>query len=311
MASKLPVRDADQRSGTPSRIAPNAPAPRRWRDDVVRTLVLAVRSRLFWFPLMVLFLWTVAPLVIALSVSLKEPAEVFSNPQLIPPDPTFDAYTRTLARRGFRITFLNSVLVATGTVALTFLLGVPAAYAFARFKFRGRHALLLLMLLPRLVPTLGLMVPLYQLAASLGALDSRLTLIVAYTGTMLPLAVWLMVGFFQQIPIDLEEAAAVDGASLFQRLRLVVLPLVIPALITIGILTFREAWNEFDLVLVLVTSPDKRTLPYELYLLSSNLGVPDFPIESAFALLTVLPLILAYLRLEKYVVGGITSGSVK
>jgi ABC-type glycerol-3-phosphate transport system permease component len=311
MSLESSSRDAAQRTETPSATVPSASVPPARKNDLVRALTRAVQSRLFWFPLAVLFLWTVAPLLIAFSVSLKEPAEVFSDPQLIPPDPTFDAYTRTLARPGFRITFMNSVFVATGTVALTLLLGVPAAYAFARFNFRGRHLLLLLMLLPRLVPTLGLMVPLFQLAASLGVLDSRLTLIVVYTGTMLPLAVWLMVGFFQQIPIDLEEAAAVDGATLLQRLSQVVIPLVIPALITIGILTFREAWNEFDLVLVLVTSPEKRTLPSELYLLSSNLGVPDFPIESAFALLTVLPLILVYLRLEKYVVGGITSGSVK
>lgn len=281
------------------------------RPSAVSVIRRAVQNRLFWIPLLILFIWTVAPLLIALSVSLKAPAEVFSSPGLIPENPTLDAYARTLARPGFRTTFANSVIVASGTVALTFLIAVPAAYAFARFKFRGRHALLLLMLLPRLVPTLGLMVPLYQLAAALGALDSRLTLIVVYTGTMVPLAVWLMVGFFQQIPIDLEEAASVDGASLFQRLRLIVLPLVMPALITIGILTFREAWNEFDLVLVLTTSPGKRTLPYELYLLSGNLGVPDFPIESAFALLTVIPLIVFYLRIEKYVVGGITAGAVK
>lgn len=270
-----------------------------------------VRERAYWIPLLILFFWTVAPLLIAFSVSLKAPAEVFSAPSLIPANPSFDSYARTLARPGFRTTFANSTVVAFGTVALTFLISIPAAYAFARFKFRGRHALLLLLLLPRLVPTLGLMVPLYQLGAALGVLDSRLTLIVVYTGTMAPLAVWLMVGFFQQIPIDLEEAAAVDGASLFQRLRLVVLPLTIPALITIAILTFREAWNEFDLALVLITSPGKRTLPYELFLLSGNLGIPDFPIESAFALLTVVPLIVFYVRIEKYIVGGITSGAVK
>src|SRR5690606_3113216 len=103
--------------------------------------------------------------------------------------------------------FLNSVLVGFGTSLLTLALAVPAAYAFARYRFRGRHLLLLFTLLPRLIPGLGLMVPLYRIAVALGAIDKLLTLIVAFTGTILPLAVWLLVGFFQQIPRDLEEAA--------------------------------------------------------------------------------------------------------
>jgi multiple sugar transport system permease protein len=213
-----------------------------------------------------------------------------------------------IARPGFRGAFVNSILVGLGTTALTLLLGVPAAYAFARFRFRGRHLLLLFTLLPRLVPSIGLMVPLYRMAVTLGLLDKRLTLIVVYTGMLLPLAVWLLVGFFQAIPRELEEAANVDGASLWGRLRYIVMPIALPALITIGVLAFREAWNEFTLVLVLTTTPGKRTLPYELFLMQGIQGIQDYPAEAAFALLTVLPFILVYLRVERYVVQGITWG---
>jgi ABC-type glycerol-3-phosphate transport system permease component len=273
--------------------------------------VLAVRRRLIWIPLLALALWTIIPVFVAISISLKAPAEVFGSGTILPADPSLEAYRRTLGRDGFQTALVNSILVAVGSLSITVVLAVPAAYAFARFAFRARHLLLILILLPRLVPTLGLLVPLYKLAAFLGVLDSRITLMVAFAGTGLPLAVWLLTGFFRQIPVGIEEAAAIDGASLWQRLRYIVIPLSYPALITIGALAFREAWNEFDLVLALTTTAESRTLPYELFLHSNVTGVPDYPVEAAFALLTIIPLLLVYLRLERYVVSGITSGAIK
>jgi ABC-type glycerol-3-phosphate transport system permease component len=264
-----------------------------------------------WIPLVALVIWTVAPLLIAVSVSLKDRAEVFAFPQLIPDSPSIDAYVKTLTRPGFRLTFANSVIVGLGTMLLTLALTVPAAYVLARFRLRIRHLLLLFILLPRLVPTLGLMVPLYRLAVAMGALNSTLTLIVVFTGTILPFSVWLMTGFFEQVPIELEEAASVDGATMWQRLRHVVMPIALPALITVGALAFREAWIEFDLVLALTTTADARTLPYELFLLGEVTGIPDYPVEAAFAILTTLPLLAVYLLFERQIVGGLTSGALK
>lgn len=264
-----------------------------------------------WIPLAILAVWTIYPILMTLSVSFKTRADVSADPGLIPSNPTLDGYRSVLERQGFQGAFVNSVLVGLGTAVLTVLLAVPAAYAFARFRFRGRHLLLLFTLLPRLIPGLGLMVPLYRLAVVLGAIDHLLTLIVAFTATVLPLAVWLLVGFFQQVPRDLEEAANVDGANLFTRIRYVVLPLAFPAMITIGVLAFREAWNEFNLVLGLTSSPGSRTLPYELFLMTQTTGFQDNPGQAAFAILTIIPFIFLYLRLERYVVSGITSGALK
>jgi multiple sugar transport system permease protein len=269
------------------------------------------RRLIVWIPLAMLLVWTVLPILMTLSISLKTRADVFVTPQLIPPDPTLEAYQNVIAREGFRGAFVNSVVVGLGTALLTLAVAVPAAYAFARFRFRGRHLLLLFTLIPRLIPGLGLMVPLYRLAVELGAIDRRTTLIVVFTGTVLPLAVWLLVGFFQQIPRDLEEAANVDGANLFARIRYIVLPLAVPAMITIGVLSFREAWNEFNLVLALTRTPGNRTLPYELWLMTDTTGFQDNPGEAAFAMLTLVPFVFLYLRIERYVVGGITSGAVK
>jgi ABC-type glycerol-3-phosphate transport system permease component len=273
--------------------------------------VRRVASRIgLWVGIVALLAWLLLPLLVTLSVSLKTRGDVFASPGLWPDNPTLGAYGRVLERPGFRIALLNSVLIGLGTCVLTLALAVPSAYAFARFRFRGRHLLLLLMLLPRLVPSVGIMLPLYKLAAEAGMIDKRLTLVIVYSGMLLPLAVWLMVGFFQAIPQEIEEAANVDGATMWQRLRHVVLPLTIPALVTIAVLAFREAWNEFQLVLVLTTSTDKRTLPYELYA-TQGLGLADLPMESAFALLTIVPLVLVYVRLERYVVQGMVSGAVK
>ena len=271
----------------------------------------AVRDRLVWIPLGILAAWTLIPMLMAVSVALKQPTQVFSEPGLIPADPSLDAFRRTLAAEGFQRSFMNSVLLAVGVLVITLLVSVPAAYAFARFRFKVRHVLLVMILLPRLVPSLGLMVPLFHLGSRLGLLNSRAYLSFVLAGTLAPLATWLMTGFFQQIPREIEDAAAVDGANLWSRLWLIVLPLSIPALITVGALAFREAWNEFDLVLALTTDATIRTLPYELFLLQDLRGVADYPAEAAFALLTLLPLLLLYLRLERYVVQGITAGSMK
>lgn len=269
------------------------------------------RNVLAAVPLVLLVVWTVTPFLVTLSVSLKNKVEVFSDPRLIPASLRFDAYPDVWASESFISSFWNSVVVGVGTAFLTIVIAVPAAYAFARFRFRGRHLLLLFTLLPRLVPSIGLMIPIYRLAVMTNMLDKRLTLVIVYTAMLVPLGVWLLVGFFQGIPRDIEEAANVDGASLWGRLRYIVGPLAAPAMITVGVLAFREAWNEFTLVLVLVNSPGKRTLPFELYKLSTGDGFADYPIEAAFTVLTIVPFIVFYAFVEKHVVAGLTSGSIK
>jgi multiple sugar transport system permease protein len=285
------------------------PPPRK------RKVKFTVRSRLvqglLWIPLIALVIWTIAPFFVTVVASLQTRGEVFANPGILPANPTFDSYVKVFEMPTFWSSLGNSLFVGVATTILTIVIAVPAAYAFARFNFRGRGFLLLFTLLPRLVPNLALMVPLYRLAVQTGALDKLFTLVIVYTGMLLPLAVFLLVGFYRKIPLELEEAASIDGASMWQRIRYVVLPLSIPALITIAVLAFREAWNEFTLVLVLMTSAENRTLPFELFSLEGTEGIPDYPTQAALALLTVIPFILVYMRIERYVVQGITAGSGK
>jgi multiple sugar transport system permease protein len=286
-----------------------ARARQRRRTD---TAWSKLKQFLLWLPLLALLLWTVSPFIITLITSFKTRAEVFSNEgSFLPKNPSLTAYGDVFAMPTFWTSLGNSVIVGVGTTVLTIVIAVPAAYAFARFNFRGKAFLLLFTLLPRLVPNLALMVPLYRLAVETGALDKIGTLIIVYSGMLLPLAVFLLVGFYQKIPLQVEEAASIDGANMWQRLRYVVLPLSIPALITIAVLAFREAWNEFTIVLVLMTSEKNRTLPYELFAMEGTEGIPNYPAQAALALLTIVPFVLVYMRLERYVVSGITSGTGK
>jgi ABC-type glycerol-3-phosphate transport system permease component len=269
-----------------------------------------VRAALLAVPLLILVVWTAIPFLVTISVSLKTRGQVFGNLGLIPESPTFAAYRAVLADEAFRRAFLNSVLVGSGTALLTIAIAVPAAYAFTRMRFRGRHLLLLGVLLPRLVPDLGTMVPLYRLAAATNMIDNPLSLIIAYSGMLLPLAVWLLVGFFKQVPVEIEESAIVDGATMWQRIRYLVLPLAAPAMVTVAVLAFREAWNEFTLVLVLTSSEAGRTLPYALFLMGHG-GISNYPASAAFALITLVPFLLIYMRIERHVVASMTSGSGK
>ena len=268
------------------------------------------RAALLAVPLAILVFWTAIPFLVTISVSLKTRGEVFGNFSLIPDNPNLNAYRAVLADESFRKAFLNSVIVGSGTTLLTIAIAVPAAYAFTRMRFPGRHLLLLAALLPRLVPDLGTMVPLYRLAAATNMIDNPLALIIAYSGMLLPLAVWLLVGFFRQIPVEIEESAIVDGATMWQRIRYLVLPMAAPAMITVGVLAFREAWNEFTLVLVLTSSEEGRTLPYALFLLGHG-GISNYPVSAAFALITLVPFLLIYARIERHVVASLTSGSGK
>ena len=284
-------------------------------EQQTRTARMGRRLRL-GLPLTLLALWTFIPFLVAISVSFKNRIDTFADLGLLPTNPTVNAYREVLTDPNFLNAFANSAIVGFGTAFLTIVIGLPAAYAFARFNFRGRHLLLLFTLLPRLVPSIGVMVPIYRLAVETGLLNGRreselVLLIFVYSGMLVPLGVWLMVGFFQQIPREIEEAADVDGANLWSRIRYIVMPLAAPALITIAVLAFREAWNEFTLVLVLTTNAETRTLPFALFKLGQSEGLTNYPAEAAFAVLTVLPFILVYTRIERYVVAGLTTGAGK
>lgn len=265
---------------------------------------------LVWIPLIVLVAWSLVPILWSFAASLKTPLEVYQA-NWIPEAPTLANYTELLGSSDFWRYFGNSLFLAITSTALALLCSVLAAYAFARYAFRWRHILLFAILIPRILPRASLIVPLYELLERFGLLDTYIALIVTYTATAIPLSTWILIGFFQAVPVELEEAAAIDGASLWQRLWRIVVPIAIPGMVTVGVLALREAWNEFPFVLAFTTGAEKRTLPYQLFLLRDSMGIQDWPLVNAFTILTIVPILILYLFFERRIVSGLTSGALK
>ena len=269
------------------------------------------RFVLIGVPLAILVIWTTVPILWALLSSLKDPLEIYESNTLLPTAPTLDAYRTVLTMRGFDAWMFNSVLVTFVATIVPLAVSILAAYGFARYAFRFRHILLLLYLVPRIIPRVSLIVPLNNLMSDLGLVNTYWVLFITYTASAIPLSTWILVGFFAAIPKEIEESATIDGANMWNRLRRVILPIAWPGVVTAGVLCIREAWNEFAFVLALINETSMRTLPYQLYMLKDSMGVQDYAVYNAFTVLTVLPLLIVYLFLERRVVDSIVSGAVK
>ena len=185
------------------------------------------------------------PLLWVLGLSLKTRPQVFADPPLFIWWPTFENYLDVLSRSDFLLAFVNTLLVAGGAVTLSLCVGVPAAYAFARFPFTGRSLLFFALLVMRMLPPIAVLVPMYVLFGKIGLVTTRLSVVLAYATFALPLVVWIMRGFFEDLPRELEESAWVDGASRYAAFRRVVLPLIRPGLVAASILSLQLAWNDF------------------------------------------------------------------
>ena len=269
------------------------------------------RFLLIGIPLAILVIWTTLPILWAVLSSLKESLEIYESNTLLPANPNLDGYRTVLAMRGFDAWLFNSFLVTVVATIVPLALSILAAYGFARYAFRFRHVLLLLYLIPRIIPRVSLIVPLNSLMSDLGLINTYWVLFITYTASAIPLSTWILVGFFAAIPKEIEESATMDGANMWHRLRRVILPIAWPGVVTAGVLCIREAWNEFAFVLALINETTMRTLPYQLYMLKDSMGVQDYAVYNAFTVLTVLPLLIVYLLLERRVVESIVSGAVK
>lgn len=274
-------------------------------------LATAGRYLLIGVPLTILMIWTLLPILWAVAASFKEPLEIYESRTLLPKSFRLDAYIEVLGMKGFDRWLLNSFIVTLVATAVPLALSILAAYAFARYAFRFRHILLLMYLVPRIIPRVSLIVPLNELMADMGLINTYTVLFITYIASAIPLATWILVGFFAAVPKEIEESATIDGAGMWQRLRHVILPIAWPGVVTAGVLCVREAWNEFAFVLAFVTESGMRTLPYQLYMLKDAMGIQNYAVYNAFTILTIVPLLLVYLLLERRVVESIVSGAVK
>ena len=219
-------------------------------------------------------------------------------------------FSKILEGDSFWIWFRNSLIVSIGTSLLGLVIAIPAGYAFSRYKFTGRDVSMFAFLLVQMFPGIIILVPYFLVMKTLGLLNSHLGLILAYCVTALPLCVWMLKGFFDTVPRELEEAATLDGCNQFQVFTKVVLPLSLPAVAVTALFSFLAAWNEFLLALTFNTSNDMYTLPVGLASLISSTGQAwgDF---AAASISVSLPVALLFLFFQKFLIEGLAAGGVK
>jgi ABC-type glycerol-3-phosphate transport system permease component len=242
--------------------------------------------------------------------SLTPEARIFEEPALVPPTLVLDHYRALFGGRDFWTPIRNSLTVAAATTVLSVGLGVLCAYALARLQFRGKTPLLAGVLAVSMFPQISIVSPLYLLLRELRLINTYPGLVLPYLTFAMPLTIWLLVGFFRQLPIELEEAALMDGAGRLRALREIILPLAWPGLATTAILTFLYCWNEFLFALSFTLGPERYTVPVAIALFRGQYQVPWGEVLAAAVVATV-PVALIVLIAQRRIIAGLTAGAVK
>jgi ABC-type glycerol-3-phosphate transport system permease component len=250
------------------------------------------------------------PLYWAVVSSLTPENLLFAAPALVPGALTLDHYRALFVARDFWTPIRNSLVVAGATTVVAVLMGAPCAYALARLRFRGRTFLLAFVLAVSMFPQISIVSPLYLLLREAGLINTYPGLVLPYLTFAMPLAIWLLVGFFRQLPRELEEAGLIDGAGRLRILREIVLPLSWPGLATTAILTFLYSWNEFLFALSFTLGPERHTVPVAITLFRGQYQVPWGQVLAA-AVVATAPVAAIVFVAQRRIVSGLTSGAVK
>lgn len=264
-----------------------------------------------WMAMLLLLLVVIFPFYWMVNTSLKPMSEVFKSPPAFYPSTlSFAGYVNIWATRLMGRFFLNSTIISVGSTLLAMALSALAAYGFSRFRLRWEQSLILILLLTQMLPGTLLIIPYFQLMAKLRLINSYVSLILAYVSFALPFSTWMLVGFFRSIPLELDEAAMVDGCTRVSAFWRVILPLSVPGLVAVGIFTFLLAWNAYVFALVLTTDPKMFPLSVGI---ANMLGEYQVAWNEmmAGAVLATLPVFILYGFLERYLVQGITAGAIK
>lgn len=269
-----------------------------------------------WIFLFLLLLFSILPMLWMLITSVKSQfAAIQYPPELIPDNPSLEQYWRLLSPTSeIGIQFLrylwNSILVSTLTTVFGVAVAVPAAYAFARFRFPGRNALFFSVLFRNMFPAVVFLMPLFIMMRWMGLVNTHSSLVITYLTFGLPLSIWLLKGFYDNIPVELEQAARIDGCTRFQAFLLVVMPLSAPGIIATAIYSFITAWNEYVYALTFLNSDEKLTLPVGLQRFFTEYAT-NWPGLMAASFIMSVPVVVMFLVLQKYFVRALTEGAVK
>lgn len=265
----------------------------------------------FWLLVAVIVVFAVFPFYYAIVTSFSTGTQLFQI-NYWPKQFNMTNYNAVLSNSTFVRSIFNSVFIAGMTVGFSLLLAVTASYALARVRFRGRGLLLMTILAVSMFPQIAVLAGLFELIRFLGLFNTPYAMILSYVIFTLPFTVWVLTTFMRDLPIEIEEAAIVDGATPWVIITKVFLPLLWPALVTTGLLAFIGAWNEFLFALTFTSSETQRTVPVAIAMLSgaSQQEIPWGPIMAASVIVTV-PLIVLVLIFQRKIVAGLTAGGVK
>jgi len=289
-----------------TRSAGDGQPPGRHRSPGRLTAAALIQVVLFGYAALVVY-----PLLIMVASSLKTTGEIFANPlSLIPQSIRLSNYADAWNQANFGTYFRNSIFVGVVSVLLILFFGSMAAYVLARFSFPGNRVIYLLFLAGFMIPVRLAIVPLFIMMRDLRLLDTLWSLILVYIASGMPFTIFLLVNFFRHIPRDLEDAAVLDGAGPFQVYYQIMLPLVRPALATVGLFHFLNVWNDFFFPLIFIRSENLRTVPLGV---STFFGeyTNDWALLFAALSISIVPVIIVYLLASKQFIAGLTSGAIK
>lgn len=232
------------------------------------------------------------------------------TPRFVPSAPTLDNFRDALSRPGFWSSVGNSLVITLTTVAVSLVVAFLAALAVARLPFRGRTPYIVMIIFVQMIPLTAMIIPLYLLLNTAGQTDELSGVIVTYLAFVLPFTIWTLRGFVAGVPVDLEEAAMVDGCTRVEAFRRIVFPLVAPGLVATSVYAFIQAWNEYILAYVMLSSPEKQTVTVWLASFTTQKGTEWGPLMAA-SCLTALPVVVFFLILQGRMASGLTAGAVK
>ena len=300
------------------------------------TSFLPGRRTLLFFGSLLFAIYVLAPIAWLVSSSFQSEAEITSvPPHWVPEQPTLENFAAIFQSSEEVVTYenrkqgdtatggfipstavnllpsmKNSFIVALAVVVLNLLVSVPAAYALAKIRFIGRTSSIYFMLSTRVIPDIALVVPFFLFVQKLGLMDNLWALIITYLAITVPFSIFILTGYFESLPDELDKAARVDGCSRLQTLVLVYLPLALPSLVAVVLFTFLTSWNEFLLALMFTQTPASQTMPIVVASFTSDFNI-SFSFINAAGVMAIVPPVIIAIMFERYIVSGLTAGAVK
>ena len=262
--------------------------------------------------LLVLTLVLILPFLWMISTSFKEADEIFQEvPKWLPRKFSFQNYVDVWNRGYFSSYFVNSIVVSCITMGISLVVAMFAGYGISRFRFHGRTVFSVILIIVQIFPSMLLLIPMYQIMSKLGLLNTHLSMVIAYTTFAMPFCTWMIKGYFDTIPVSLEDAARIDGCGRLRILFEIIMPLAAPGIVTVAMFAFILSWQEYMYALTFARTEDMRTITVGISLMQGQHGSVNWGQIMAGSVIACIPGLTLFTYLEKYLVQGFTMGAIK